>query len=137
MATVYLAEDLKHQRQVAIEVLRPELAAAVGAARFLREITTTANLRHPNILPLYDSGEQDGFLFYVMPYVEGESLRARMERETQLPIDVAQAIVTGVITEGELPPELMAVLQPLVQFHRWHETLRSPDESARDDRSDS
>src|SRR5688572_11104265 len=81
MATVYLAEDLRHQRKVAIKVLRPELSAALGAERFLREITTTANLRHPNILPLYDSGEHDGFLFYVMPYVEGESLRARMDRE--------------------------------------------------------
>ncbi|MDP9176521.1 MAG: protein kinase [Gemmatimonadota bacterium] len=92
MATVYLAEDLRHQRKVAIKVLRPELSAAIGAERFLREITTTANLRHPNILPLYDSGEQGGFLFYVMPYVEGESLRARMERETQLPMDDALRI---------------------------------------------
>ncbi|UCF41758.1 MAG: protein kinase, partial [Gemmatimonadota bacterium] len=73
MATVYLAEDLKHKRKVAVKVLRPELAAAVGHDRFLREITTTANLRHPHILPLYDSGEADGFLYYVMPYVEGES----------------------------------------------------------------
>ena len=92
MATVYLAEDLKHQRKVAIKVLRPELSAALGAERFLREITTTANLRHPNILPLYDSGEHDGFLFYVMPYVEGESLRARMDRENQLPMDDALRI---------------------------------------------
>src|SRR5688500_6275857 len=92
MATVYLAEDLRHQRKVAIKVLRPELSAALGTERFLREITTTANLRHPNILPLYDSGEQSGFLFYVMPYVEGESLRARMERETQLPMDDALRI---------------------------------------------
>src|SRR5215211_2240838 len=92
MATVYLAEDLKHGRKVAVKVLRPELAAALGGERFLREITTTANLRHPNILPLYDSGNQDGFLFYVMPYVEGESLRARMDRETQLPMDDALRI---------------------------------------------
>ena len=81
MATVYLAEDLKHRRKVAVKVLKPELAAAVGHERFLREITTTANLRHPHILPLYDSGEADGFLYYVMPYVEGESLQARLTGE--------------------------------------------------------
>jgi serine/threonine-protein kinase PknK len=96
MATVYLAEDLRHQRKVAIKVLRPELSAALGGERFLREITTTANLRHPNILPLYDSGEQEGFLYYVMPYVEGESLRDRLERETQLPIDDALRIADDV-----------------------------------------
>ena len=92
MATVYLAEDLKHHRQVAVKVLRPELAAALGAERFLLEIRTTANLRHPHILPLYDSGEADGFLFYVMPLVEGESLRDRLNREKQLPIDDALRI---------------------------------------------
>jgi serine/threonine protein kinase/Tfp pilus assembly protein PilF len=86
MATVYLAEDLKHHRKVAVKVLRPELAAALGHDRFLREITTTANLRHPHILPLYDSGEAGGFLFYVMPFVEGESLRDRLARERQLPL---------------------------------------------------
>ncbi len=89
MATVYLAEDVRHQRKVAIKVLRPELAAAVGAERFLREITTTANLRHPHILPLYDSGEAGGSLYYVMPYVEGESLRQRLDRESQLPVEEA------------------------------------------------
>ncbi len=78
MATVYLARDLKHDRDVAVKVLRPELAAALGPERFLREITTTAQLNHPHILPLHDSGEADGFLFYVMPYVEGESLRDRL-----------------------------------------------------------
>src|SRR4051812_49740753 len=86
MATVYLAHDLKHDRQVAVKVLRPELAAVIGAERFLAEIKTTANLQHPHILPLHDSGEADGFLFYVMPYVEGESLRARIAREHQLPV---------------------------------------------------
>ena len=75
MATVYLADDVKHERKVALKVLKPELAAMVGADRFLAEIETTANLQHPHILPLFDSGEADGFLFYVMPYVEGESLR--------------------------------------------------------------
>jgi serine/threonine-protein kinase PknK len=92
MATVYLAEDRKHERMVAIKVLRPELSAALGVDRFMREIRTTANLRHPNILPLYDSGERDGFLYYVMPFVEGESLRDRLDRETQLPIDDALRI---------------------------------------------
>ena len=74
---------MKHRRKVAVKVLHPELAAAVGHERFLREITTTANLRHPNILPLFDSGEEDGFLFYVMPLVEGESLRDRITRDGQ------------------------------------------------------
>jgi eukaryotic-like serine/threonine-protein kinase len=86
MATVYLAEDLKHDRKVAIKVLRPELAAVIGAERFLSEIKTTANLQHPHILPLHDSGEADGFLFYVMPYVEGETVRDRISREKQLPV---------------------------------------------------
>ncbi len=96
MATVYLALDLKHDRRVALKVLRPELAAVLGAERFIREITTTANLRHPHILPLYDSGEADGLLFYVMPFVEGESLRARLDRERQLPLDVALRIAREV-----------------------------------------
>lgn len=92
MAVVYLAEDLKHHRQVAIKVLQPELAAALGAERFLREIETSARLHHPHILPLYDSGEAGGFLFYVMPYVESESLRERLTREKQLPLDDALQI---------------------------------------------
>ena len=87
MATVYLAEDLKHGRPVAVKVLRPELAAALGSERFLREIRVTAHLQHPNILTLIDSGDAEGFLYYVMPYVEGESLRARLQREKQLPLD--------------------------------------------------
>jgi len=89
MALVYLAEDLKHHRQVALKILRPELAAALGAERFLREIQIAARLTHPNILPLLDSGDADGTLFYVMPFVEGESLRARLVREGQLPVDEA------------------------------------------------
>jgi serine/threonine protein kinase len=84
MATVYLARDLKHNRRVAIKVLKPELAAAVGAARFLAEIETTANLQHPHILPLFDSGEAGGFLYYVMPWIEGPSLRDRLDAEGQL-----------------------------------------------------
>ena len=96
MATVYLADDLKHQRKVALKVLKPELAAVVGAERFLAEITTTANLQHPHILPLFDSGEADSFLFYVMPYVEGETLRDRIDREKQLPVDEAVALASKV-----------------------------------------
>jgi serine/threonine-protein kinase len=92
MATVYLAEDLKHHRKVAVKVLRPELAATLGPERFLREIEISANLNHPHILPLFDSGEADGFLYYVMPYVEGESLRDRLSREKQLPIHDALKI---------------------------------------------
>jgi serine/threonine-protein kinase len=87
MATVYLAEDLKHERKVALKVLKPDLAAVLGADRFIQEIKTTASLQHPNILPLFDSGEADSFLYYVMPYVEGESLRDRLNRERQLPIE--------------------------------------------------
>ena len=75
MATVYLAEDLKHKRKVALKVLKPELAAVLGAERFVQEITTTAALQHPHILPLFDSGTADGFLFYVMPFIDGETLR--------------------------------------------------------------
>ncbi|MCG6986940.1 MAG: protein kinase [Gemmatimonadetes bacterium] len=96
MATVYLAEDLKHQRQVAIKVLKPELAAVLGAERFIQEITTTAQLQHPHILPLFDSGTADGFLFYVMPYVEGETLRDKLDRETQLGVDEAVRITREV-----------------------------------------
>ena len=96
MATVYLAEDLKHHRKVAVKVLRPELAAAVGAERFLQEIRVTANLHHPHILPLFDSGEDDGFLYFVMPYVEGESLRAKLNREKPLAIDEALEIAKTV-----------------------------------------
>ena len=96
MATVYLADDLKHERKVALKVLKPELAAVVGAERFLAEIKTTANLQHPHILPLFDSGEADSFLFYVMPYVEGETLRERMARERQLPVEEAVAIARAV-----------------------------------------
>ena len=96
MAIVYLADDIKHERKVALKVLKSELAAVVGAERFLAEIKTTANLQHPHILPLFDSGEAGGFLFYAMPYVEGESLRDRLEREKQLPLDEAIRIATDV-----------------------------------------
>ena len=92
MATVYLARDLRHGRLVAIKVLRPEIAAALGPERFLREIQTAARLTHPHILPLHDSGEAAGSLFYVMPYIEGESLRDRLEREGQLPLEEALRI---------------------------------------------
>ena len=96
MATVFVAEDLKHARKVAIKVLNPELAVAVGADRFLREISTTASLRHPHILPLYDSGEADGLLYYVMPLADGGSLRDIMNRDGQLPLDDALRIVSEV-----------------------------------------
>src|SRR2546429_8525236 len=96
MATVYLAQDLKHGRRVAIKVLRPDLAAALGPERFLREIETAARLNHPHILPLHDSGEADGFLYYVMPYVEGESVRDRLNRDKQLPIEEAVTIASEV-----------------------------------------
>jgi len=96
MATVYLAEDLKLHRKVALKVLRPELAAALGPERFLREIEIAAKLHHPHILPLHDSGKADGFLYYVMPYVEGESLRDRLNREKQLPVEDALQIAREV-----------------------------------------
>ncbi len=96
MATVYLAQDRKHRRPVAIKVLKPELAAALGPERFLREIETAARLNHPHILPLHDSGEAAGFLYYVMPYVEGESLRDRLKRELRLPLDEALQIAREV-----------------------------------------
>ena len=96
MATVYLADDLKHERKVTLKVLKPELAAVVGAERFLAEIKTTANLQHPHILPLFDSDEADSFLFYVMPYVEGESLKEKLDREHQLSVDEALRITTDI-----------------------------------------
>jgi len=96
MATVYLARDARHNRNVALKVLNPELGAVLGVERFLAEIQVTANLQHPNLLPLFDSGEAQGLLFYVMPYVEGESLRKRLEREKQLPIDEAVHITVAV-----------------------------------------
>jgi serine/threonine-protein kinase len=96
MATVYLAHDVKHDRHVALKVLRPELAAVIGGDRFLQEIKTTANLHHAHILPLHDSGEADGQVYYVMPYIEGESLRDRLDRDTQLPVDEAVRIAREV-----------------------------------------
>src|SRR5688500_10700515 len=96
MATVYVAEDLKHHRQVAVKVLRPDLAASLGAERFLREIETAAKLKHPHILPLHDSGSADGVLFYVMPLVEGQSLRDRLVKGGALPIDEAVKIIREV-----------------------------------------
>src|SRR5687768_7755737 len=89
MATVYLAEDLRHGREVAVKVLHPDLASALGADRFLREIRLAARLNHPRILPLFDSGEAGGFLYYVMPYVDGESLRDRLNRDGQLTLEEA------------------------------------------------
>lgn len=99
MATVNLAHDMRHDRKVALKVLKPELAAMIRAERFLVEIRTTANLQHPHILPLFDSGEEDGFLFYVMPFVEGESLREKLDRERSM-TDVRRSV----------PPHVSAVL---------------------------
>src|SRR5947208_5224571 len=96
MATVYVARDVKHNRKVALKVLKAELGAVLGVERFLAEIEVTANLQHPNLLPLFDSGEANGLLFYVMPFVEGESLRARLDRENQLPVDEAVRIAVAV-----------------------------------------
>src|SRR5213595_4280660 len=127
MATVYLARDVKHDRRVALKVLTPELGAVLGAERFLSEIRVTANLQHPNLLPLFDSGEAAGLLFYVMPFVEGESLRARLAREKQLPVNEAIRIATAVasaldyahrhgVIHRDLKPEniLLHEGQPLV-----------------------
>ena len=127
MATVYLARDLKHDRPVALKVLDPELGAVLGAERFLTEIRVTANLQHPHLLPLFDSGEAGGLLFYVMPYVEGESLRARLDREKQLPVDDALRIAVAVadalefahqcgVIHRDLKPEniLLQHTQPVV-----------------------
>ncbi len=97
MATVYLAEDVKHHRKVAVKVLRPELAAKLGRDRFLREIELAAKLEHPHILTLIDSGEADGFLYFVMPYVDGESLRQRLAQEGELPIADAVRVLRDVV----------------------------------------
>ncbi|MFQ5704201.1 MAG: serine/threonine-protein kinase [Gemmatimonadales bacterium] len=99
MAVVYLAQDRRHHRSVALKVLRPELAQAVGPDRFLREIELAARLTHPHILPLYDSGEAGGFLYYVMPFIEGGSLRDRLDKEKQLPVDDALRI-TGEVADA-------------------------------------
>ena len=96
MATVFLAQDLKHDRHVALKVLKPELAAVLGAERFVVEIKTTASLQHPHILPLFDSGSADGFLFYVMPFIDGETLRGKLDRETQFGVDEAVRIACDV-----------------------------------------
>src|SRR5438128_8419456 len=96
MATVYLARDVRHDRNVALKVLKPDLGAVLGVERFLSEIKVTANLQHPNLLPLFDSGEANGLLFYVMPFVEGESLRNKLDRERQLPVDEAVRIAEAI-----------------------------------------
>lgn len=127
MATVYLARDERHDRNVALKVLNPELGAVLGVDRFLAEIKVTANLQHPNLLPLFDSGEANGLLFYVMPFVEGESLRARLDRERQLPVDEAVRIAVAIagaldyahshgVIHRDLKPEnvLMQAGQPVV-----------------------
>ncbi len=127
MATVYLARDIRHNRHVALKVLRPDLGAVVGVERFLAEIQVTANLQHPNLLPLFDSGAAGDLLFYVMPYVQGESLRVRLDREKQLPVDEAIRLATAIggaldyahrqgVIHRDLKPEnvLLQEGQPLV-----------------------
>src|SRR5947207_9156132 len=96
MATVFLARAVKHHRHVALKVLDPQLAASLGTERFLAEIRGTANMQHPNVLPLFDSGEKNGLLFYVMPFVAGESLRAKLDREGRFPIDEALRIASAI-----------------------------------------
>ncbi len=96
MATVYLAEDLRHARKVAVKVLKPELAAVIGAERFVAEIRTTAALQHPHILPLFDSGEADSFLYYVMPFIDGETLRSLLDRESMLGVDSALQLTAAI-----------------------------------------
>src|SRR5215472_2019009 len=95
MATVYVARDVRHDRRVALKVLNPELGALLGVDRFIAEIKVTAKLQHPNLVPLFDSGEADGQLYYVMPFIEGESLRSRLTRERQLSVDDAVRIAMG------------------------------------------
>ena len=127
MATVYLAHDLKHDRKVALKVLRPELSAILGGERFLNEIRVTANLQHPNILPLYESGEADSLLFYVMPYIEGDTLRDKLDRDKQLGVEEALKIAESVasalqyahergVVHRDIKPEniLLQSGQPLV-----------------------
>ena len=127
MATVYLAQDIKHDRKVAVKVLKPELAAVLGAERFVVEIKTTAALQHPHILPLFDSGTADGFLYYVMPFIDGETLRTKLDRETQLGVDEAVKIASEVadalhhahthgVIHRDIKPEniLMANGRPMV-----------------------
>jgi eukaryotic-like serine/threonine-protein kinase len=127
MATVYLAQDLRHDRPVALKLLNPELGAVLGVERFLSEIRVTANLQHPNLLPLFDSGSADGLLFYVMPFVEGESLRRRLDREKQLPVDEAVRVSVAIanaldyahshgVIHRDLKPEniLLQANQPVI-----------------------
>jgi serine/threonine-protein kinase len=127
MATVYLAQDLRHDRPVALKLLNPELGAVLGVERFLSEIRVTANLQHPNLLPLFDSGSADGLLYYVMPFVDGESLRRRLEREKQLPVDEAVRISVAIanaldyahshgVIHRDLKPEniLLQANQPVI-----------------------
>jgi serine/threonine-protein kinase len=127
MATVFRARDVRHDRLVALKVFKPEVGEVLGAERFLAEIRVTANLQHPNLVPLFDSGEAGGHLYYVMPFIEGESLRARLDRERQLPVDEAIRIAVAIsealgyahshgVIHRDLKPEniLLQAGQPVV-----------------------
>jgi len=140
MATVYLARDLRHERDVALKVLRPELAAVIGADRFLTEIRTTANLQHPHILPLHDSGEVEGTVFYVMPYVRGDSVRDRLEKEKQLPVLDATRIAAEVasaldyahrqgIVHRDIKPENILLYQERATDEDDPQDLLDPDKT--------
>jgi serine/threonine protein kinase len=133
MAVVYLADDLRHERQVAVKVILPEVAQVLGAERFSREITIAARLNHPHILPLYDSGGADGLLFYVMPWVKGESLREKLRREGQLQVEDAVRIVchaAGRSTTRTRKVSCTATSSPrtssCTRARRWWPTSASP-----------
>jgi len=127
MATVYLARDDRHDRRVALKVLNQELGAVLGVERFLAEIRVTANLQHPNLLPLFDSGEAGGFLFYVMPYIEGESLRARLVREKQLPINEAIRLTIAIASAIDYAHRHGVIMKD----NRWLPISASPSPSPR------
>ena len=120
MATVYLAEDRRHHRRIALKTLRAELAASMEAQRFLVEIEIAAALTHPHILPLYDSGEADGIVYYVMPYVEGPSLRERLVGEQVLPLSEALKIAREVVGAQGLERDIPVVLEVLREIDRGH-----------------
>ncbi|HYW32951.1 MAG TPA: serine/threonine-protein kinase, partial [Gemmatimonas sp.] len=135
MATVYLAHDLKHDRKVAIKILREELSATLGGDRFLREIRIAAQLQHPNILPLLDSSAEDGLLFYVMPYVSGQSLRERITRDGALQVHEAVRLIAEVVDALAHAHELGVVHRDIkpdnVMLSGRHALVKAPDPEVR------